>query len=238
MFAEKAGVTTILITGKGEPTLAPRQITDYLNYIKEREFPFIELQSNMLRARELRDEGYLSNWYEKGLNTVCISIVHYDNQKNSEIYTPGKDYPDLSETIGLLHEKGFTVRLSCVGVQGYIDTYEKLQELTAFAKENGVEQVSYCPMTNSGNTQNSKVSGWINKNSLKFYVEIVNTVRCRGTILLNLVHGAQVFDLDGQNLCLKNCLTRDPLEETVRQLIFFPDGKLTYDWEYEGARIL
>ena len=32
-LAEKAGTTTILLTGKGEPTLYPQLITDYLNFL-------------------------------------------------------------------------------------------------------------------------------------------------------------------------------------------------------------
>ena len=192
----------------------------------------------MLLCKKLYENGTLDRWYENGLNTICISIVHYDNEKNAEIYTPGKEYPDLSETLSMLHEIGYTVRLSCVGVQGYIDDIESFQGLMNFAKENNVAQVSYCPMTNAGNSKNGKVSEWIEKHALKFYFNIAEHVRVNGTLLMNLVHGAQVFDLDGQNICLKNCLTRDPEEDTIRQLIFFPDGKLTYDWEYEGARIL
>jgi molybdenum cofactor biosynthesis enzyme MoaA len=235
-FADRSGVSTVLITGKGEPTLFPEHISDYLRELQLFNFPFIELQSNMLLAFE--QDYKMRFWYEKGLTTVCISVVHYDDEMNSKIYTPGKTYPSLSKTIDLLHDIGFSVRLSCVGVKGYIDDVKSLKAFMRFAKENDVEQVSYCPMTNSSNTQNKAVSEWVNKNLATDYRFIVEYVKETGTHLLNLSHGAVVYDLKGQNLCLKNCLTRDPEEETVRQLIFFPEGRLSYDWEYEGARIL
>src|ERR1035437_8041677 len=44
-LAEKCGVTTALITGKGEPTLCPPHIDTYLAYL-QRYFPIIELQTN------------------------------------------------------------------------------------------------------------------------------------------------------------------------------------------------
>jgi hypothetical protein len=53
---------------------------------------------------------------------------------------------------------------------------------------------------------------------------------------MRLPHGADVYDFRGQNVCLNNCLT-PPNSEEIRQIIFFPDGHLRYDWVYEGAII-
>ena len=35
-----------------------------------------------------------------------------------------------------------------------------------------------------------------------------------------------------------DCLTIDPSADDIRQLIFFPDGHLRYDWQYAGALLL
>ena len=59
-----------------------------------------------------------------------------------------------------------------------------------------------------------------------------------GKHLLNLVHGAKVYDVNGQNVCLTNALTINTNQDEIRQLIYFPDGHLRYDWQYEGAIIL
>jgi hypothetical protein len=44
-----------------------------------------------------------------------------------------------------------------------------------------------------------------------------------------------VYDVDGQNVCLSNCLSNDPQTGDLRNLIFFPDGHVRWDWQYQGA---
>lgn len=46
------------------------------------------------------------------------------------------------------------------------------------------------------------------------------------------------MSVDGQNLCVSTCLTLDPQEPELRQIIFWPNGRLTYDWQYQGAILL
>ena len=41
-LAQIGGATTVLLTGKGEPTLHPQLINDYLGHLEEFQFPFIE----------------------------------------------------------------------------------------------------------------------------------------------------------------------------------------------------
>ena len=69
--------------------------------------------------------------------------------------------------------------------------------------------------------------------NLRFYIEA-----CGGICLLELPHGAFVYDLKGQNVCLTNCLTSTVNPNDIRQLIFFPDGRIAYDWKYRAARLL
>jgi len=47
-----------------------------------------------------------------------------------------------------------------------------------------------------------------------------------------------VYDLNGQNVCLTNCLTGSSDPDNTRQIIYFPDGRIMYDWRFPGARIL
>jgi DNA polymerase I-like protein with 3'-5' exonuclease and polymerase domains len=48
----------------------------------------------------------------------------------------------------------------------------------------------------------------------------------------------EVFDIMEQNVYLTDCLTIKPDTDDLRQIIYFPDGKIAYDWRYEGARLL
>lgn len=248
-LAEMSNVTTTIITSKGEPTLFPNQVSEYLENLQKFNMPIVELQTNGIPIANNAGErffntdpyfniGYLSDWYKAGLTTIILSIVHFDPEKNRQIYLPHKkEYIDLPALIAILHKHGFSVRLSCVGLKGYIDNVEPLQELIAWAKENKVEQLSYRGVTKPEVTRDDEVSKWTEDNFVpeENIMMIRDHLNKEGTLLMNLIHNAKVYDYNGQNVCLTNCLTYDPNEEELRQLIFFPNGKLRYSWQHEGA---
>jgi hypothetical protein len=80
--------------------------------------------------------------------------------------------------------------------------------------------VEKCEMTNS---KIAAIGTWLDEN---------------GTKILTLMHGAEVYDVEGQNVCLSDCLTIDANTEDIRTLIFYSDGKIAYDWQYQGARFM
>lgn len=241
-LADRTGTNTVIITGKGEPTLHPQQITDYLAHLNKFSFPFIELQTNgTMIAKGLVTDKTLSEWYLLGMTTILISVVHYEPEINRQTYMPkAEQYFDLPAVIKRIQDNGINVRLTCVGLDGYIDSSERLLNLMKFAKDNNVKQVSWRPVNAPDKSEDSEVLEWTKKHFLKVHQkdDIINYVRRHGTLIQNLVHGAQVYDLNGQNLCLSNCLTRNPEEETARQLIFFPNGELYTDWQFKGSVLL
>src|SRR3989344_3193410 len=66
-FAKQNGVTTAMFTGKGEPTLFPRQITKFLFSMAKHEFPPIELTTNGIMVAQRWEEyvSHLSDWYKR-----------------------------------------------------------------------------------------------------------------------------------------------------------------------------
>src|ERR1035437_8479153 len=78
-LAQKAKTTTVLLTGKGEPTLYPDHVTETLKALQSYDFPLIEMQTNGLAIAEgkVSDET-LQSWYDLGLTTIAISVVHWD----------------------------------------------------------------------------------------------------------------------------------------------------------------
>lgn len=261
-LANKSGATTCLITGKGEPTLYPDLITDYIKYARDY-FPFIELQTNGMKLKELSEKetpflytdnkkSYLHQWYQLGLTTVCLSAVE-TGFANKKIY--GDDYPALEKTIELLHEVGFSVRLSIMLLKRYICTPADIDRLIAFCKANRVEQLTVRPIAYPDYKAQFEASGednfhkFMTENPTRKWVEdhmlekedlepIHNHINMYGNPVLHLAHGATVYDYKGQNICLANCLTTNDTDDNMRQIIFFPDGKIGYDWKYEGARLL
>lgn len=242
-LAAMNAVTTVMFTGKGEPSLYPEQITSYLKALEEFEFPIIELQSNgILMADEPSIYSrHLQTWYDLGLTTIAISVVHHLPEKNRAVYTPHREkYIDLPGLIASLHECKFAVRLACIMVNGYISTPAALQELIAFAQHHQVEQISVRPVNRAVNSRNAAVTDWVSRHSLKprQLRAITDYVAEKGVHLMTLTHGALVYDIGGQNICLTDSLTIDSKSDDLRQLIFCPDGHLRYDWQHKGAILL
>lgn len=242
-LAQQSGVITAMITSKGEPTLFPEQITKFLTEMKEFNFPLIEIQTNGIPVTEnpQRYSSFLTHWYNLGLTTFSISIVHFEPEKNREIYLPyKKEYINLPELITLLHNMKFSVRLACVMADSFIDGKSDLEDLIKFARANQVEQLTLRPVNKTDMNRGAEAYEWTRDHHLKenHYKEIASFLENDGIQIMKLVHGARVFDVWGQNVCLTNSLTIDPCSEDIRQLIFFPDGHLRYDWQYEGAILI
>ena len=240
-LAKDCDSTTVLITGKGEPVLFPEQITKYLDALHEFRFPLIELQTSGIPLAEERYDRHLDTWFEKALNTIAISIVHYDPEKNRSIYLPyRKSYIDLPDLTDKLHKKGFSLRFSCVMADGYICSPTDIDNLISYAKEHNIEQLTLRPVNRPQNSNDERASGWVEDHYLhdEQRAEIEKYLRENGHQLMRLVHGATVYDVRGQNVCYTNSLTLAPSTDGIRQLIFFPDGHLRYDWQYEGAILL
>ena len=245
LLAQQNGVTTAMLTSKGEPTLFPDQLTQYLEVLSEFSFPLIELQTNgvMFQERPERYRSYLERWYELGLSTVAVSIVSEDPEENRKIYLPHKDaYPDLGKLVKLLRDHGLSVRLTCTMLKDVLDTPEALVRLVDFARQTGAEQLTVRPVNqpDPDRSRDPEVSRWTKEQVLsQAQVDaIAGYLEQHATRLMTLPHGAVVYDLAGQNICLTDCLTIESGGQELRQLIFFPDGHLRYDWQYAGATLL
>ncbi len=241
-LAKHGGATTAMLTGKGEPTFYPNQITQYLDSLKEFDFPFIELQTNGIILYEKKESyrEYLKNWYDKGLTTIAVSIAHYGPEKNREIYVPyKKQYIDLPDLINHLHSSGFSVRLTCVLADGYIGDAKNLENLIMFAKEYHVEQLKVTPVDKPQNSRDGCADAWVAMHYLKDsqLQEIKDYLAGNGQKLLELAQGT-VYDVHGQNIALTSCLSIDNRQNFLKQIIFFPEGRIKYDWQYEGAVLL
>jgi molybdenum cofactor biosynthesis enzyme MoaA len=203
----------------------------------------IELQTNgiLFGEQEKKYAYWLKQWYDKGLTTIAVSVAHYDNEKNRQIFLPHKkNYPDLARTVEMLHNKCYSVRLSCVMAKNYIDSVAGLEKMISFSKKNNVEQLTFRPVNKPEKSRNDSVYEWACEHHIedKQLDEIVQFLTRHGHALRNLAHGGTVYDVDGQNVCLTNSLTIKPDQDEIRQLIFFPDGHLRFDWQYTGAILL
>lgn len=238
-FAQINNVSTVFLTGKGEPTLFLDQITKYLVELEKYSFPIIDLQTNGSRLLDL-GESALRAWYKLGLTTIAISVVHYEDEVNRKIYFPErKTYFDIKATVALLKEIGFNVRLSVILFKGGLDSPASLEKFLSVTKAWGVDQITFRPVAMPTKSENVDVAAWTEAHILSYEERelMSNYIASKGTAILELMHGAKVYDIDGQNVCFSSGLTHDTSGNEMRQIITFPDGTLRYSWSYTAAKI-
>lgn len=166
--AQKLGVYNAQITGKGEPTLFPNEVSNCLTQLGSAGFSSVELQTNgILLARSPEYQRHLAYWRVLGLTTIAISVVHYEPEKNRKIYIPSERlYINLPEFINKLHKLNFVVRLSCTLLRGYIDSAGKVAKLLEFAAEHRVEELNLRPLRVPRGAEQSARTQWVMAHSL------------------------------------------------------------------------
>lgn len=244
-LAMQSRLDTVRITGKGEPTIFPQQITEYLrvlrSYMKSRSgFTFIELQTH---GRHMAEEDRVTadqmrTWRKLGMTHVCISLVSEDPQRNAQHYFPHKgNYYDVAALISKLHRMRYNVRLTCIMQKGDVDCADKLRSFLKWAKEIRADQVTVLPVNKPGDSRNAEAyqAALDSVLTTEQLTEISEFCATEGKLVRTLPWGGRVFDMKGQNLCLNYCLTHSPDRDDSRQLIFLPPGTISYDWEFEAA---
>lgn len=246
LLAKQSGCTTVLFTGKGEPTLYPDEITTYLEKLEPHAFPKIELQTNALeigrlargRSRAKLDESHLKEWRAQGLDTIAISTVGIDPALNARVYD--HDYPKLEVTVAYLRHLGFTVRLCVMMMRGGVDSPKALERVIDWCRANDVAHLKVQTLRKPKRTEDAEGSAFVAEHGLDDAAlgGIADWLSVRGTVVMRLMHGALVYDVDGQNVCLSDCLTVEQETDDIRTLIYYADGRLAYDWQYDGAILL
>ena len=239
MAARIGGATTALITSKGEPTLNPNQVGYYIRMAAEH-FPFIEVQTNGLVFMGEESDDLLQRWYDYGLTTLAISVVSHAPEANSDNFAPHLFRYHLDRAVERAHKAGLMVRLTCTMYKGGVETIEQVKQLIDYCTLHKIEQMSFGPVTAPHAAGNDATSEWVREHTLAHgrVQDLYAEVEALGQRLMTLPHGAIIYDVRGVSVCTRECLSIDAYSDEVRQLIFYPNGRLTYDWQYEGAVLL
>jgi len=250
-FAKTSGVTNIVLTGRGEPTLYQDEIDRYLEELAPYEFPFIELQTNGIEIsrgyngsfnREGND-GHISiidtigEWREMGLTHIAISMAHWDKDVNNKIY--GAKVPvDLEDLFTNLNLDGFSVRACLLLMKNYVDSLDDFNSVVNLCNSWGARQLKVTTISRPSKTENEAVARWIDNHMPEHADEIIDHIIKNGHYLRTLPHGAPVFDYQGLSVCISDCMPRSNQVGNGMQPIFWPNGSLTYSWEWAGAVLL
>jgi hypothetical protein len=123
----------------------------------------------------------------------------------------------------------------------YIDSVDGVEKLIDYARVHDVFQLTLRMADVPINPACRSTADYVRKHRLtdEKLRSISDFLEQKGTVCDILPHGATVYQVDGQNVCLTTGLTREPGEKRIRQLIFFPPDWLTTSWEtVAGGRIL
>ncbi len=245
-FAKECGATTALITGKGEPTLRPDLVGKYIKKAREQKFCFIELQTNGIIFKDEFGLQLAKQWYDAGLTLVCMSILHpYAVQNSQAMYPQGPVY-NVWAIAEKLHEIGLSVRINLTMTTLLSEELQlpqavllNLKKFVDFGREYKIEQLTARPVNMPDGCDN-EVARWVKTHRIEGVEKMCQDylIGNMATPLLNLGHGATIYDWNGQNICVNNCLTESKNPEDIRQLIFLPNGRLVYSWVFSGAVIL
>ena len=239
-YADKFDIRNTMITSKGEPTLYPEHIGAHLKVVQKYPFDSVELQTNGLifGTRPKKYDAILQEWKGLGLGLIAISVVHYEYDKNKQIYTPKRNYIDLPAVIDKLHKIGYQVRLSCTLINGYIDGLPQMLKMISFAQENGVEQLTLRRMEAVKKSENEQISAWTRPRIVpqEVMTQLREHLEQQSLKIADFFYGASLYAYgkQRQDVCLTTGIT-DKKEggEEIRQLIFFPSGKIITDWRYD-----
>lgn len=229
--ARSSNVSSVLITGKGEPTLSNALYKIILEF---NTFP-IELQTNGIVFENNNDKVYriLHDLVYNGLDTISISMDYiYKN--------PIDRINNMSRFFEYVKKMDINVRLS-VNITDQADVY--FHELIKICKDNNINQLIFRNITLPIYTNENRVTKWIKENTrLGLYKELYNTIMTDIIPYSKLIRttrfGMNIWDYEGISIALSdNCIQESNNTNDIRSLIYQADGHLYTSWNSKASRI-
>lgn len=241
-YASYHGVDTVLITGKGEPTLRSDLVALIIDRAYKAGFPIIELQTN---GYELwKNPDMLKTFEAHGLTTVAISITDFLPSFNNDcIGLPG-GY-DYTEVISNVNELGLLCRISVNMIESNTANIGSIRSGARMIKAKGAHQLTLRELGipneyDYSDPKQAKVIDWIQKNSISSQNlrKIIKEVCDESRKLRTVSYGPSVYDYEGLSTVIASCMTDNTNTEEIRSLILQPNGHLYHSWNYEGSILL
>jgi len=229
------GGWSLSLTGSGEPTCSPQELTNVLKIYQKcadqgAYFPNVNLFTNgiLLSSEEFCCTN-LQIWRGLGLNNVAVSIHSVDEKEQARVYGI-KDYPSLKTIKQNVEDHGLGVRctllLSKDGVNDAASYERSVQKLV----DMGFNNITSWAICNPDGSRCDATPSRLGMASIRYWLWR-NAKLCHGHSW-----GGGVYDWGGNILRLTDYVTKhDPTKNYVRQLVVFQDGTVAYSWIREGA---
>ena len=226
-LAEAAQVSSVLLTGKGEPCLNMRDVLLFLEAFKD--YP-MELQTNGLELS--KHPGYVEMLNNAGLNVLALSIDR----------TNAFDVDVLGWVVERAKRCNLIVRAT-FNITNLLYNKITLPKLLDLCKTHGIDQMTLRRIVIPNKlgkprrgTKAWKTMNWIKKNvdDNMFINLIQETVGL--PVIRSLPYDAVVYDADGIALTFFDyCIQDTHGAEDIRSLIFMEDGHLYTAWNSRAS---
>jgi hypothetical protein len=216
--ARAAEVTSVLFTGKGEPTLAYPQLIELAGLFN---FWPLELQTNGI-GLSCGDDSLLSGLYDAGFDVVAVSI---DNREELDAYR------ELFSRIG---REGLISRIT-VNITDLLGEIA-FSELLAYCRTNKISQLTLRRIVTPEDPKDARTADWIARHAHDSdYRSLMEQARLlvseHGRLIRTLNHGVEVYDCGGVSFSYSDyCIQEHNLGDNVRSLVFLEDGHLYTSW--------
>ncbi len=221
--AEAAQVSSVLLTGKGEPCLNPAWVNRFCRTF--REYP-IELQTNgLILLRELIDspkkDGWLTQLRSLGLSVLALSL---DRLSDFEKFTPLFTYASGLNLI---------IRVT-LNITKLISVHATAENILRLCHAAHINQLSFRQITVPNNAVLHDTADWIHKNvSQDQYHGLVKQVTdMKPRVIRKLPYGATIYDIGGIAVTwFDYCIQDDHGVDDIRSLIYLEDGHCYTAWD-------
>lgn len=234
-LAKQMGAWTISLTGSGEPTLSPQQVSRVLKIVQEEgPFPIVQLFTNGIKigGDSWAFQSTLLEWKALGLSTICLSIHDFDS---SSVY--GVPTPKPADIIEWIHAAGLYVRATVVLQKGHIDSLCKYKQMLNFLAASGADMVTSWNVVNTdGSPCVATPSRW---ERLKLWLWLRTNPVVTGQVWGGGVYAFKA--LNGKTIPIRHTsyVTGHEAGNTfVRQLVVFQDGRVSYSWYQPGFDLM
>jgi len=250
-YVRSGGAQTAIITSKGETLLSSEDYLLKIIDLLEKDFGQIDLHTNgSLLTREMAE-----SFYDAGLTNITLSVPSLNRHSLVSIT---EDFVDYKNIIDFCRDVGLAVRLSCVTNKQGVKDINSMLEYIEKAKLMGAHQIVFRELWIPENSEqnNPEVYEWSQENFVPLgrfreYIKLFEGVK-KAHYIFTLPWGEKVYDIEGMNITCATCTTNyynsvcsaelcgnnsTNVSNTIKSVVFLPDGHLYSTWEYEGSMI-
>ena len=232
-LAVAAGVSTVLITGKGEPCMNYESLVGVMQRFYK--WP-IELQTNGLKLLDdvVNCRGVMLNKLNNfGLNVLALSI---DKIEDINKYAP------LFE---MVNNAGLVNRIT-VNITKMIPDDTRLDDFVTACIINNIQQLSFRKVVkpnfvDNDVVRNKEVEDWIHQNHAdemydRFIRELMESDKYKHHLIRTLPYGVPIYSYRGTSVTFFDyCIQDNNNTEDIRSLIYQEDGHLYTSWNSKAS---